>query len=285
MGNKLSAIFKLSDKKRSRVAVKQKNPYDASYRFLRELGEGGYGSVVLVEHTKRYTLHAMKVIMNIRCRRKTYCRKRKMYLPDEIVLWEKLEHDNILKLEAVYYDSGAWYMVMPYEHGFVDIFDYMSTNGILPDVVTRNILRQVVRISKYLVSQSVDHRDIKDENLLFNPKTGKVILIDFGSASVLTKQPYERFQGTPIYLPPEFYRDGWYYPESGLVWSIGCLAYSLLNGDVPFPTIDAVRYHQKLKFRNPFLILIAKNFLYHILESDPSRRITFDELLAHPFLF
>ena len=57
---------------------------------------------------------------------------------------------------------------------------------------TRNL--QVLQAVNHCLKHKVDHRDIKDENLLVNPDNLHVKLIDFGSASQLTDRAYTRFQ-------------------------------------------------------------------------------------------
>jgi len=41
----------------------------------------------------------------------------------------------------------------------------------------------------------VYHRDIKDENMLINAETGRIRLIDFGSAAFARNNPYTSFGG------------------------------------------------------------------------------------------
>ncbi|MBW4617552.1 MAG: PAS domain S-box protein [Desmonostoc vinosum HA7617-LM4] len=90
----------------------------------------------------------------------------------------------------------------------------------------------------------VIHKDINPGNIVFNPNTGVVKIIDFGIATRLgrtnlTFKSLHLLEGTPAYLSPEQtgrmnrmldYRTDFY--------SLGATFYELLTGQLPFPTQD-----------------------------------------------
>ncbi|MBE9052854.1 PAS domain S-box protein [Nostocales cyanobacterium LEGE 11386] len=90
----------------------------------------------------------------------------------------------------------------------------------------------------------VIHKDINPGNIVFNPKTGVVKIIDFGIATRFSRtnptfKSLHLLEGTPAYLSPEQtgrmnrmldYRTDFY--------SLGVTFYELLTGQLPFPTSD-----------------------------------------------
>ncbi|KAM3101125.1 serine/threonine protein kinase, partial [Phormidesmis sp. 146-12] len=90
----------------------------------------------------------------------------------------------------------------------------------------------------------VIHKDIHPGNIVFNPHTGVVKLIDFGIATRFSRtnptfKNLHLLEGTPAYLSPEQtgrmnrrldYRTDFY--------SLGVTFYELLTGQLPFPTQD-----------------------------------------------
>jgi serine/threonine protein kinase len=95
-------------------------------------------------------------------------------------------------------------------------------------------------------SSNVIHKDINPANIVFNPETGQVKIIDFGISTVLTREnPTLKnpnvLEGTLAYMSPEQtgrmnrsldYRTDFY--------SLGVTFYELLTGQLPFQTTDAL---------------------------------------------
>ncbi len=103
-----------------------------------------------------------------------------------------------------------------------------------------------------LYQERIIHKDIKPANILINPETKEVKLIDFSIASLLPKETQtvinpNGLEGTLAYISPEQtgrmnrgidYRSDFY--------SLGITFYELLTGEVPFVSKDPmelVHYH------------------------------------------
>jgi predicted ATPase/signal transduction histidine kinase/GAF domain-containing protein/tRNA A-37 threonylcarbamoyl transferase component Bud32 len=112
-----------------------------------------------------------------------------------------------------------------------------------------NFLRlaiDLVNIVGKIHSANVIHKDINPGNIVLNPDTGVVKIIDFGIATRFnrTNQTFKNLhvlEGTLAYLSPEQtgrmnrsidYRTDFY--------SLGVTFYELLTGQVPFPTTDVL---------------------------------------------
>ena len=262
----------------------QSTSFDTRYTPIRKLGEGAYGTVWLTQNITDGTFHAAKVIKDERCHRKTLCEDRGVWIPDEIILSEILEHPNIVKLEEVYFEEDKWILVMEFVPHFTDLFDYIARTGPMSVEDARNVITQLVDAVNYLTSLGIDHRDIKDENILYNPFTKQIKLIDFGSASLIPDGRYTKLQGTEVYTPPEYHRQGTYSSLPGTTWAIGCLAYVLLNGDCPFNTPQEVVEFEVLRFRNQRLDQGSKEFLIDLLCEDERERLLPGEIIFHPWM-
>lgn len=85
-----------------------------------------------------------------------------------------------------------------------------------------------------LKSQNLVHCDLKPENILYTDSSQtKVKVIDFGSASFLDNQSYDLLQTKPYRAPEVCF--GCNFDFSADIWSLGCIVYELLTGNVLFP--------------------------------------------------
>lgn len=109
-----------------------------------------------------------------------------------------------------------------------------------------NLAIKIAQGLREIHAANLIHKDINPSNIVFNPATGQVKLIDFSISSGLTQEslrlhPPQNLEGTLSYISPEQtgrmnrsvdYRTDFY--------SLGATFYELLTQQVPFPTTDAM---------------------------------------------
>lgn len=176
-----------------------------------------------------------------------------------------------------------------------ELFDRIIARGHYSEADAAVLVRKICDAVKHCHDRDICHRDLKPENFLFETRAedAELKVIDFGlsrmddglSAGVMTTRV-----GTPYYIAPEVL--GRHYDKSCDLWSIGVITYILLCGYPPFygdtdPEIFASVRAGRYDFDSPEWTNVsneAKDLITRLLLLDPSKRLTADEALRHPWL-
>ena len=169
------------------------------------------------------------------------------------------------------------------------MYNYLLSNGPLPQEKVQKIFTQLVGAVSYVHNKSCVHRDLKLENILLD-KHENVKLIDFGfTREYEGKASYlQTFCGTICYSAPEMLKGEKYAGEKVDVWSLGIILYALLRGELPFDEDDDQATKAKILKEDPkwpeTFPLQAKTLISKLLAKRPLYRPTLAEILADPFL-
>ncbi len=117
----------------------------------------------------------------------------------------------------------------------VDLFDFLNSHRNLSNDIIKKIFTKVLKDILILWNNGYVHGDIKDENILINPKTYETFLIDFDNSQKI-QDPYISSGCTRIYMPPEYIKNQKSTCERCTIWTLGCLFYALCEGDIPWQT-------------------------------------------------
>jgi len=96
--------------------------------------------------------------------------------------------------------------------------------------------------------------------------------------------------GTPNYIAPEILDGKVGHSYEVDVWSLGVIIYTMLVGKPPFETPDVKTTYKKIRMNSysfPEHVPLsdaAKSLITKILNLDPSRRPSLDEIMEHPFI-
>ncbi len=163
----------------------------------------------------------------------------------EIETAARLSHPHILPL----YDSGAvgdvLYYVMPFVRG-ESLRQKLTRERRLAIREALAITRQVASALAYAHANGVIHRDIKPENILLHE--GEALVADFGIALAAKPATGGRLTatgmllGTPDYMSPEQAVGEPVLDARSDVYSLGCVLYEMLAGQLPHqgPNAQAV---------------------------------------------
>ncbi|CAI2361332.1 unnamed protein product [Moneuplotes crassus] len=272
---------KLSDECVQRFNLPDDN-INQHYEILDPIGQGKYGKVYLGQSIHDKDKQTAIKIIKIRKIKSNFESVMK-----EIQMMKSIDHPDIVKILEIYRDPKKLYLVMELVKG-EELFDYILRKERLQEEETRKIIRQLVKIVKYLNSVNIAHRDLKPENIMINPKTLKIKLLDFGLSSYFEESKnLVSPVGTPYYVAPEVLRGS--YGKECDMWSIGIITYICLIGAPPFQGTSVVDIYQDILNCN--LVFneddwnqvseFAMDFVKKLLELNRIRRLSPRRALRH----
>ncbi|KAK5858369.1 hypothetical protein PBY51_002515 [Eleginops maclovinus] len=252
-----------------------------SYHVLELAGEGSFGRVY--KGRKRYTGQVVALKFMPKLGRSE---KELRSLKREIEIMRGLEHPNIVQLFDSFETQTEVVVVTEYAEG--QLFQILEDDGKLPESQVREIACQLVSALYYLHSHRILHRDMKPQNILLG-KTGVVKLCDFGFARAMSVSTLvlTSIKGTPLYMSPELVEEK-PYDHTADLWSLGCILYELHTGAPPFFT-NSIFHLVQLIVRDPVkwpdsMSVTCTSFLKGLLTKDPQKRLSWPDLLHHPFV-
>ncbi|KAI4334448.1 hypothetical protein L6164_019142 [Bauhinia variegata] len=290
----------------------------AKYRPpITPIGRGAYGIVCSVLNSETNEMVAVKKIANAFENRMDAKRTLR-----EIKLLRHLEHENVVALRDVIPPPSRRDFTDVYvatELMDTDLHHIIRSNQNLSDEHCQYFLYQILRGLKYIHSANIIHRDLKPSNLLVNANCDLKIC-DFGLARPTMANDFmTEYVVTRWYRAPELLLNSSDYTSAIDVWSVGCIFMELMNKKPLFPgkdhvhqmrlltellgtpteadtglvkNEDARRYirqlpqypRQPLASVFPHVHPLAIDLIDRMLIIDPTRRITVEEALAHPYL-
>ncbi|XP_073335676.1 serine/threonine-protein kinase 36 [Pagrus major] len=252
-----------------------------SYHVLELVGEGSFGRVY--KGRKRFTgqVVALKFMPKV-----GRSEKELRSLKREIEIMRGLQHPNIVQLYDSFETETEVAVVTEYAEG--QLFQILEDDGNLPESQVREIACQLVSALFYLHSHRILHRDMKPQNILLG-KSGVVKLCDFGFARAMSVSTLvlTSIKGTPLYMSPELVEEK-PYDHTADLWSLGCILYELHTGAPPFYT-NSIFHLVQLIVRDPVkwpdtMSDACTSFLKGLLTKDPQKRLSWPDLLHHPFV-
>lgn len=200
------------------------------YRILELVGVGGMGLVFRAHDPVLDRIVALKTIkllyMESRSKRDRFMREARAAAA--------IENDHIVTVYEVGEDRNLPFLTMQFLRGQT-LRRMLNTKPLAVSEVLQ-IGREIAIGLAAAHKEDLLHRDIKPENIWIEEETGRVKILDFGLSRALGESAdltHSEIVGTPRYMSPEQAQGEQVGPASDL-FSLGCVFYHLLTGDVPF---------------------------------------------------
>jgi serine/threonine protein kinase len=194
------------------------------YSIDRIIIAGSHSIVYLVTKKKTNVKYICKMVLTSGLRKEEYL------IPNSIPGGRVVE---ILEIYQAYIEGiSKVYLIMEYNSGVVDGFDYVNKYGLkLREDEIKPIFREMCLAIRDCHVAGYCHGDIKLENVIItstNPLSVK--LIDFGF-SFRDDPTVEKFKGGTVrYVAPEVFRES-NGSRASDIWSIGAVLYYVLSNE------------------------------------------------------
>lgn len=208
--------------------------------------------------------------------------------------WTKKPHPSIPKLVDYFFDEqGDIKLVLELMTGG-ELLNRVVQKKHFTEKAAQNVFRQIAEGVQHLHKEGIAHRDLKPSNIMFSDETDdSVKIIDYD----LSKENYARqwYGGTPVgttdFMAPEIVQKQRYTLAIDM-WSLGCVLYILLCGDIPFTGANSEETRKSIlqgivKFEGPIWEKVsdgAKDLVRGLLEMDATQRLTVEQALQHPWM-
>ncbi|KAM6949019.1 LOW QUALITY PROTEIN: RAC-beta serine/threonine-protein kinase-like [Aplochiton taeniatus] len=258
----------------------------SDFDYLKVLGKGTFGKVLLVKEKATGMYYAMKIIR----KEHVITKVNVQHTISESRVLQKIKHPFLITLQYAFQTHDRLFFVMEFANGG-ELFFHLSRERVFSEDWVRFYGAEIVSALDYLHSRNMAYRDLKLENLLLD-KDGHVKITDFGlcKEDVTDGDTMHTCCGTPEYIAPEVLVGE--YSRAVDWWGLGVIMYEMLCGRPPFYSRDC-----KLLFE---LILMqqvvfpenvgpeAEDLLTGLLMKAPKQRLgggpgNAKDVMAHKF--
>jgi serine/threonine-protein kinase len=203
----------------------------AGYRLERLVGVGGMAAVYQARDERLGRVVALKLLAGDESLRTRFVREARAVAA--------VDHPHIIPVYAAGEADGMQYIAMRFVPGET-LQGVLGASGALTPKRAASFISQVGSALDAAHAVHLVHRDVKPANVLVDARRGgpeHAYLTDFGIARAMlsagTLTMAGQFLGTPDYAAPEQING---QPVDGRAdqYALGCVAYEMLTGSVPF---------------------------------------------------
>lgn len=245
------------------------------YQLIRELGQGGMGTVLLGEDTRLIRPVAVKFI-----RIDHWRSGQNQYLAagfeTEAKLAASLKHPSIATVYDYGFEGTTPYTVFELVEG-ESLKELIARNAPMHIDDVRELVGRIAMALDYAHEKGIVHRDLKPDNIRID-EYGVPKILDFGLARDFRSHTDWRFSGTPAYSSPEQAAE---LPSDGRTdqYALALIAFEMILGRRPFESRDwrqLLRCHRDELIRWPtddaLVDAAVRNGILQALSKNPNSR-------------
>mmetsp|Transcript_10622 Transcript_10622/g.28313 ORF Transcript_10622/g.28313 Transcript_10622/m.28313 type:complete len:404 (-) Transcript_10622:158-1369(-) len=256
------------------------------------LGQGTFGTVVLIRERATKALFALKIMSKEQLMADGQVEN---VVTERQVLRDAGPHPFVIECFGGFQTDTAVVLVLEYLSGG-DFYDLLKERGLLDEAQARFYLAEIVMGIGELHAHKFALRDLKLENILLDGD-GHTRLTDFGLAgkvSALGDTSIVDLSGTAIYQAPEILAKKGHGTAVDW-WALGVLAFLMMSGRPPFNAADRTELYRMIQDKELNVNEArnaekwsseTKDLLRRLLDKNPETRLGakgVQEVMAHDF--
>ena len=213
-----------SRKKYDKTRENREGTMIGDYKVVKLIAEGGFGKTYLGEQVvvgeKVCIKHALHVSPQ----------DEEILIEETKAVWD-LRHyaipamRNVIRLE-----DGSLALIMSYVPG-PTLEEIIDKNGKLDPETVCWITQRILNVLMYLHYNGVIHGDVKPQNIIVQPDSHMVVLVDYGLSLIRPTKDSSSKGYTPFFAPPEQVKGFTLLPGSDM-YALGMTMIYALGGDI-----------------------------------------------------
>jgi serine/threonine-protein kinase len=266
----------------------------AGYHLQERVGEGGTATVYRAQHETRGVC-AVKVLREKLRGDRTAVQR----FLREAAFGARIRHPTVVQTYDYGEADGLHYMALEWAEGEL-LVKFVRRSGPLAPPLAATIVQQIADGLATAHAAGIIHRDLKPENIIYDPRTQRARLLDFGIARDAEAKAEERltrtgfFVGTLQYVAPEAL-SGELVGEAADIYSLSTIAYFLLSTQLPYqaksprelfhqlltqPPVPLGQARRDLRFPRPVETAVMRGLSREPAKRQPSVVVFAQELSA-----
>ncbi|KAJ1876760.1 Serine/threonine kinase, partial [Coemansia sp. RSA 486] len=260
------------------------------FKFIKVLGKGNFGKVMLSEEKSTSKLYAIKVLKKefiVENDEFESTRSEKRVL----LIANKERHPFLIGLHSCFQTPNHIFFVMEYISGG-DLMMHVQKLGTFGERRAKFFACEVLLGLAYFHKAGIIYRDLKLDNILLD-KEGHVKIADYGlcKENMGYGQTTITFCGTPEFMAPEIVLEQ-RYGRAVDWWAFGVLIYEMILGTSPFHGEDENEiFDSILEDEILYPVKMSRDSVFicqALLEKDPSKRLgsgpnDAEDIMKHSF--
>ncbi|KAJ2157590.1 Serine/threonine kinase [Coemansia sp. RSA 552] len=260
------------------------------FKFIKVLGKGNFGKVMLSEEKKSSKLYAIKVLKKefiVENDEFDSTRSEKRVL----LIANKEQHPFLIGLHSCFQSPNHIFFVMEYISGG-DLMMHVQKLGSFGERRAKFFACEILLGLAYFHKAGIIYRDLKLDNIMLDNE-GHVKIADYGlcKENMGYGQTTITFCGTPEFMAPEIVLEQ-RYGRAVDWWAFGVLIYEMILGTSPFHGEDENEiFDSILEDEILYPVRMSRDSVFicqALLEKDPSKRLgsgpkDAEDIMKHSF--